>query len=471
MLIALLFCFVPAVTIYSYTRRSRAEANFHRISDAVVAHQTLVQNADDLLNRPAAIFPVSLATWRDGQRNDNITTADHGPHWRALRHNLTAALLHPSRLGSHDPLHHEAAQALIADLSARGSQGAEVIIRGPISTALFALATRLCFGDLMDGSQRRVMGRVVRDSMAAVAALNPVFDGSALSKLVNWRGFRRISALMDRQAELYLPLIEARRQLSQSGRHRDQALGRTYVDSLLDLRVPVDGDAIGAAGRRALRDGEIVALVFEFLGAATGSAATCVEWTLAHLIDQPEVLEKLRNEIHEKVSGTGGATTLSSSILSGMPYLDAVVIESLRMHPPVPLTLRSAHDEGAKAVGATTVPASGLRVLFSLGDIGRDNRSWTDPDEFRPERFLPGGEAEDVGPLPGRKRIRMMPFGAGHRYCPGVAMGMLHIKCFLAALVHEFEWAPSPEECSGSVDSAFLRVMKKPLRARFTRRT
>jgi cytochrome P450 len=89
------------------------------------------------------------------------------------------------------------------------------------------------------------------------------------------------------------------------------------------------------------------------------------------------------------------------------------------------------------------MPPDGLRVLFNLGDIGRDKATWTDPDEFRPERFLAGGEGENVGPLPVPKEIRMMPFGAGHRHCPGVGMGMMLIKCFLAKLVGEFEWAPA----------------------------
>jgi cytochrome P450 len=122
-------------------------------------------------------------------------------------------------------------------------------------------------------------------------------------------------------------------------------------------------------------------------------------------------------------------------------------------------------------VGATAMPPDGLRVLFNLGDIGRDKATWTDPDEFRPERFLAGGEGEDVGPLPVPKEIRMMPFGAGHRHCPGVGMGMMLIKCFLAKLVGEFEWAPAAQDCSGGVDvtelNGFLKLMKKPLSGRF----
>jgi cytochrome P450 len=364
----------------------------------------------------------------------------------------------------------DAALALVADLSARAARlgaGGEVAIRVPTNTALFGLVTLLCFGDTVDGQNRRALGHVVRDSMDAVGELSPRFDGSMVSKLVNWRAFRRISALFDRQTELYRPLFVARRE------SRSKVCGgivHPYVDSLLDLRVP-DGDSKNGDVRRALRDGEMVPLVFEFLGAGTGSITTCVEWTLAHLINQPEFQTRLRREIDD----VAGGAPLSAKSLRSMPYLNALVLESLRMHPPLSFVFRGAYGEGAKAVGAAAVPADGLRVMFKLGDIGRDKAMWTDPDEFRPERFLEGGEAEHVGPLPGSKEISMMPFGAGHRHCPGVGMAMMLIKCFLATLVHEFEWTLSAQDCSRGVDmteqDGFVKLMKKPLCARVARRT
>lgn len=466
MLLAFLSCLlagVMAVFLLSYTRRARALTTMHEVGDPAVAHRALIENADDFSNRPAAIFPVSLAIWSNGERNDSITTSNYGPHWRALRCNLTAC----TRVGSLAPLHQEAVRALVADVST--AAGGQLAIAGPITAAAFTLAARLCFGDTVDDDRIRAMGHVARDAIVAAEELSPRFDGSTLSKLANWRGFRRISCLVDRQAELYLPLIEARRQLIGGGGDF-----RPYVDSLIDLRVPEDGDG-GVGRRRALRDGELVGLVFEFLGSISGSTAACVEWTLAHLVDQPEVQSKLRREILD----IDGDEVLSSKSLRGMAYLNAVVLESLRMHPPVPYILRGAHGEGAKAIGggatAGAVPVHGVRVRFNLGEIGRDSRTWTRPDEFRPERFLAGGEAEDVGAAPGPKEMRMMPFGAGHRHCPGMSMGMLHIKHFLAALVREFEWAPSPEDCRGGVDmteqNGFIKRMKKPLSARVTRRT
>ncbi|KAM3387229.1 hypothetical protein ACQJBY_010207 [Aegilops geniculata] len=208
----------------------------------------------------------------------------------------------------------------------------------------------------------------------------------------------------------------------------------------------------------------MVSLVSEFLGGGADTIVAIIEWTLAHLVIQPEVQSKLRREVD-------AVDTVSDKSLRRMPYLQAVVLESLRMHPSVPFVPRRVRAEDATLLGETTVPAGDFNVRFVVGDIGRDSKTWTDPDEFQPERFLAGGEAEGVGPSAGRKEMEMMPFGAGHRFCPGMGLAMVNIKCFLAALVREFEWA----EGGGGVDmtdlNVFFKVMKKPPSTRVTRRT
>ncbi|CAM0908265.1 unnamed protein product [Alopecurus aequalis] len=467
LVLAALLMSLAAAALQRRIRRVRAETTVHHVVDAAVAHRAFNGNPQGLKNRPSGMFPVAAATGHGGTRNENVTSVKYGPHWRALRCNLTAESLHPSRIASLGPLQQDATQALVVDLSAlvQDAGGEAVVeVRGHVRSAVYALAARQCFGDGLDPTLLRAMELAIRELAAGIGELNPVYDGTWLTQLVYRRPLRHLLGFLERQTKLYIPLIEARREIVRqtSGDDRDV---RPYVDSLLDARVPNAGGVGG--GRRDLRNDELVVLVAEFVGATYGSAVACLEWTLAHLVMQPEVQKKLRREIDD-----GGE--LSVKTLRGMPYLNAVVLESLRMYPPVPILLRSAHGKAAKAVGATTVPADGLRVMFDLGAIGRDSKVWTNPNEFRPERFLPGGEAEDVGPTPGRKEIRMMPFGAAHRVCPGITMGMMHIKWFLAALVREFEWAPSPEDRTGGVDltehNGFFKVMKKPLSARLTRR-
>uniref|UniRef100_A0A0D9W1X9 Cytochrome P450 n=1 Tax=Leersia perrieri TaxID=77586 RepID=A0A0D9W1X9_9ORYZ len=212
----------------------------------------------------------------------------------------------------------------------------------------------------------------------------------------------------------------------------------------------------------------MVSLVSEFLGGGTESVVSCIEWTLAHLIIQPDIQHKLRREI---ISFSG----VTSPAAAAAPYLRAVILESLRLHPPVPLTMRHVTSPRALEDVLSLQPAGdGVRVHFILGRIGRDGEEWRDPDEFRPERFVAGGEAEGVGPLPGPKEVRMMPFGAGRRFCPGMGLGMTHATLFVAALVRGFEWSPAAAGEGGGVDltevDGFFKMMRTPLRARATPR-
>ncbi|CAL5033837.1 unnamed protein product [Urochloa decumbens] len=467
------------------TRRRYAAAkkpSLVEISDSAAARTVLIDHADAFSNRPLTLFPVALVTGRRRRRSDSISSAQYGPLWRALRCNLTSEALHPSRFDQLGPLQREFVASLVATLSTRIAAGGAVVVRDDVHAAVFGVVARLCFGELVVGNARHVlaMRRVMQGFVRAIGEAN-VFAGSWLAKLVHLRRWRRFLGYRGQQAEFFLPLVSERERRRRSGCCNDGGI-RPYVDTLIDLRVPEDdGDNDGDddtgklhvdARRRALTDDELVSLLSEFLGASTESAVSCIEWALAHLATKPEVQIKLRREITG--GGEHGEGAVCEERLRGLPYLHAVVLESLRLHPPVPFLMRDVvHAEGVAVDGAATVPAGGARVHFLIRDMARDGKDWTDPDEFRPERFLAGGEAEGVGAVPGPKEIRMMPFGAGRRYCPGAGMGMMHVKCFLAALVREFKWAPAAD--SGGVDftelDGFFKVMKTPLRAHVKRST
>ena len=444
----------------SSRRRAPAPAPapvLHKVSDPAVAHRLLIE-ADahaGFSTRPFLPFFVELTKRRGGRRSDNLGTAPYGPHWHALRRNITAETLHPSRLGQLAPLQREAVVDLVAALQS-GARPVENL-RDHLRAAVFRVTARLCFGDGVDEGHVRAVCSQVHGFLVAIGVIfKPPFAGSSmLAKLAEWRYHGRLLAFHARITELCLPIVAARRR-----REHDDDLCRPYVDTLIDLRVP-EGSKDG--GRRALSDHEIIDLMLEFLSAGQGSMVSCLEWTLAHLVAQPEVQETLRCEV--EAEGEAAVVPDRSQQIRGMPYMHAVILESLHMHPPVPFALRLVKPDA--------VAAGDLFVQFLLGDMGRDGKPWKDPDDFRPERFLAGGEAEGVGPLPGPKESRMMPFGAGHRSCPGMGLSMANIKCFLAALVREFEWAPPTN--SAVVDftelDGFIQTMKKPLVVRVTRHT
>uniref|UniRef100_A0ACD5Z9N2 Uncharacterized protein n=1 Tax=Avena sativa TaxID=4498 RepID=A0ACD5Z9N2_AVESA len=459
-------CIIGAVAAVSRRRAYDGQQPIIEICDPAIARRALMDHADALCNRPLNLFPVALVSGRRRRHSDNITSVPYGPRWRALRCTLNAAILHPSRLGHMDPLRLEAMDSLVADLRGRCCGGeSEIVLRDILNAAVFPMVARTCFGSGVDDGHVRAMRDMLRAFVLAVDGAKD-FAGSKTAKLLHWRRWRRFLAFRGRQAELFLPLINARR--CDADRHlRPSGGGMTpYLDLLLDVRVPDDEDG---KALRPLTDDELVSLLSEFLGAGPGTMVSSMEWTLAHLLLQPEVLTNIRREV-DAVEGA-----LSEARVRQMVYVRAVVLESLRLHPPIPILLRDVPDQaGAAVIGcpATALPPEGARAHFNLGEIGRDKNAWTDPDAFRPERFRAGGEGEGVGLVPGPKEIKMMPFGAGRRACPGGALATMHVKSFVAALVREFDWALPPS--GGGVDLAemdgFFKVMKTPLRAAVTLR-
>ena len=146
------------------------------------------------------------------------------------------------------------------------------------------------------------------------------------------------------------------------------------------------------------------------------------------------------------------------------------MLEGLRLHPPGHFVIPHGM-QGDAQVDGYSVPKD-AELNFMVAEIGRDGKVWTRPLEFRPERFLEGGEGHDVD-IKGIKEIKMMPFGVGRRMCPGYSFAMRMVEYFVARLVMELEWRPPA--VGVKVDMAevfdFTTVMKHPLRARIIPRS
>ncbi|TVT97001.1 hypothetical protein EJB05_57768, partial [Eragrostis curvula] len=274
---------------------------------------------DAFSHRPVSPFPVEFVTGPRVKLSHSISTVPHGP----LRRNRTAGVLHPSRLGLLlVPLQREAAEGLIAAVLSGAARSGGVVVRDGLHTAVLTLMLRLCFGDGVDARGVRAVQRVLRD--------------------------------------FNLLMVDA------------GELARSSGGNII-LQVP---DLDDTSMKRALTDDEKVTLVWEFLDAGTETVVSCVEWTLAQLIAKPHVQEKL----HHDLSSSGSDKNRDREGLRDLPYLRAVILESLRLHPPMEAVRRDVGAEGAALVGAT-MPQDSTVMRFTIvtGDTVRDGKAWTDP--------------------------------------------------------------------------------------------
>lgn len=181
---------------------------------------------------------------------------------------------------------------------------------------------------------------------------------------------------------------------------------------------------------------QLLSLQVMFL-AGTDSTTAGLQWTLAELINHPDALKKLREEIMAVV---GPNRLVEESDVPNLPYLQAIVKESLRLHPPLPFIMRM-NKEDCNINGYDVLANS--RMMINVHAIMQNPDSWTNPTEFVADRFL-GNTIEncnqhDQAKLEGQK-LHYLPFGSGRRVCPGAPLATTVIQAGIAALVQCFDW-------------------------------
>jgi cytochrome P450 len=170
-------------------------------------------------------------------------------------------------------------------------------------------------------------------------------------------------------------------------------------------------------------------------GAGTDTSSLVLELAMAELMRNPQQMAKLQGEVRKHTPE--GQETVEEENLPNMPYLRAVVKETLRLHPPAPLLVPRLSMVDCIVDGGYYVP-SGTKVIVNAWALGRDPESWEKPEEFMPERFMDGGSAAAVD-FKGN-HFQFLPFGAGRRICAGINFGMAAVEIMLANLMYCFDW-------------------------------
>lgn len=159
------------------------------------------------------------------------------------------------------------------------------------------------------------------------------------------------------------------------------------------------------------------------------TTANVMAWAWFLLAGAPAAEARL----HAELDAVLGGRAPGFEDLPRLPWTRAVVEETLRLYPPIPMLAREAAAD--TEVAGVAVPR-GTIAIVSPWVVHRHRRHWEAPDAFRPERFLPGA------PPPGR--YTYLPFSLGPRVCTGAHFGLYEAMIMLATLAQRVRLRPAP---------------------------
>jgi cytochrome P450 len=362
-----------------------------------------------LLNHPDYIHEVLVTQSRHvtktarirevlGQWAGNGLVVSEGETWLRQRR-LMQPVFQPKYLRTYGETMEACTRRWLDGLSRRvGDQEIQLDIFSTVTDLTMDVTTRCLLGaDLPHNSA--VIGKAVDD--LSQQALREMVQPFTLPLWLPLPSMRRKKQAMQLLFDLIRGLIARGR--SSEARHAD----------LLSLLLAARDEH----GER-MSDSQVQDEVMIMFLAGHDTTASCLGWTCYLLATHRAVQERVREE--------------AASDVTGMPYTQQVLRESLRLYPPA-MGVFAREAQADLSLGGYTVPKGSLLQMSSF-ITHRDARWFPHPERFDPERFAPGWEQR----IP---QFAYFPFGAGPRVCIGNSFAMQEMTLAITGLVREYRLA------------------------------
>ena len=379
----------------------------------------------------------------------DLVLAPYGDHWRQMQRFANRELLSARNLENVRERHIE---AVVNDLVERmGAMGEPVSPTVMTARSNSTLMFRSIFGREEDAT-----GEFLQQRDALLDYVNWIFANATATNMADyipWLRFLPNNALKEavRQAESGAAIIEA---LVSAARNRPG----------LDLSAPSClVEVMFAKEESGEIDGEMVKdLCMDLLIAGTDTSAQTVNWFLLIMANRPEIQARVHDEL-DAVIGRDALPAVDDR--TRLPYTFACLAESMRYRTIGPFAVphKAAQDT---EIGGYRIPA-GTQVLGNAYSIHHDPRYWESPDEFIPERFMPQADGAPSAALTGNTFI---PFGTGHRRCPGRRFAETTVWLHITRMLHKLRFE-TPDGRPLPEDEVFgLAISPKPYALRAERR-
>lgn len=389
-------------------------------SSAEMAKQFLKTHDHIFASRPA-IAAGKYTTYN----YSNITWSPYGPYWRQGRKIFLTELFSAKRLESYEYIRVEERQAFISQLFALS--GKPIMLRGHISDMTLSVMSRIVLGKkyISESLREKSVLRVeefqeMLDELFFLNGVVNVGDWIPWIDFLDLQGYVKQMKALSKKFERFHDLVLGEH-IARKEEEKD-FVAKDMVDVLLqllddpNLEIKLNGDSVKA-------------FILDLIAGGTDTSAITLEWAMSELLKKPDLINKATKELDRVI---GRERWVEEKDFPQLPYLDAIVKETMRLHPVVVLLAPHLALEDCKVAGYDI--RKGTRVFINTWSMGRDPTIWDAPEEFCPERFL-GKEIDVRG-----QSFELLPFGSGRRMCPGYSLGLKMIRSSLANMLHGFSW-------------------------------
>ncbi|KAJ7972079.1 Cytochrome P450 family protein [Quillaja saponaria] len=383
-------------------------------SSPSTAQEILHKHDQTFANRPV---PDSVAAQPHIEGTLAWVPGDH--RWRNRRRICITQMFNDQKLDSLQHFRHRKVYQLIQHIKKHSLAGTPVDIGALAFASTLNLISNTIFSiDLVDtnfetaGEFKDLVWRIMED-----AGKPNISDYFPALKRFDLQGVRRhVQVSYFRLHEIFDEIIEKRLKSREFSNERNG----DFLDVLLD-QMKEEGSGFSVE--------TIKPLILDLFIAGSDTSGSTTEWAMAELLRKPETLKKARKEVLEVIRANG---EVKESDIDRLPYIQAIVKETLRLHPAAPLMLPyvAGHDV---EIGSYTIK-KGNQVMINAWCIGRNPKYWQDSMSFLPERFV-GSKIDYKG-----HDFEYLPFGAGRRICPGLPLANRMVNLMLAAILHSYDW-------------------------------
>ncbi|KAJ4974449.1 hypothetical protein NE237_007623 [Protea cynaroides] len=353
----------------------------------------------------------------------DITWSPYGPYWRQARKMCLMELFSAKRLELLEYIRVEENLELLAGLYANA--GKPVLLKDHLSDVSLNVISRMVLGKkYLDESTTSIVSphefKKMLDELFLLNGVMNIGDWIPMIDFLDLQGYVKRMKVLSKKFDWFLEHVIEEHMERRKGLENYAA--KDMVDVLLELAEDPHLEV-------KLHRSGVKAFTQDLIAGGTESSTITIEWAISELLRKPEIFKKASEELDRVI---GKQRWVEEKDIQNLPYIEAIVKETMRMHPVAPLLVPRIAREDCELAGYDI--REGTRVLVSTWTIGRDPSLWEEPDEFIPERFI--GKAIDVK----GQNFELLPFGSGRRMCPGYSLGLKLIQSSLANLLHGFIW-------------------------------